>query len=104
MSSTCCAPPHISAASATVARAMTCDNGLPPPRRGAEKCASRQRDIVEPDLAQLPGVVDRRQYCEGEPGGIPRHQEQADAILHCAAVAGARRNHENVGEMRIADK
>src|SRR5260370_7361558 len=30
MSSTCGAPPHISAASATVARATTCDNGLHP--------------------------------------------------------------------------
>ena len=70
----------------------------------AEQGRGRQRHIIEPDLAQFAGLVDRRQQCDGEPGGVLRHQEQADPVLHRAAVAGARGDDEDIGQMRVADK
>ena len=35
---------------------------------------------------------------------VPRHQKEADAVLHRAAVAGARGDDQDVGKMRVADK
>jgi hypothetical protein len=70
----------------------------------AEQCAGRQCGIVQPDLAEFAGLVDRRQYGDGEPRGILEHQKQADAVLHRAAVARVGCDDQDVSQMRIADK
>ena len=57
ISSTRCAPPHISAQSATLARSTRRSSSAPARRRGAEHGVRADGDVVETDLAELARLV-----------------------------------------------
>ena len=76
----------------------------PAPVQLAEQRAGRQPYIVEPQLAGFAGLIDRGQQGHAQAGRVLRHQKQADAVLHRAAVACASRDDDDIGQMRVGDK
>ena len=70
----------------------------------AEQRGLRHGHVVEPQLAEFAGLVDRRQHLDAEPDSVLRHDKKTDAVFHGAAVAGARRDDDDVGEMRVRNE